>query len=397
MKKIYICLLLTAASASAFCQETFNGNGRTDFGGPVGQGSLEITNDATTFYFKFTKGAADLNDALVIYVDSKTGGFSSTAGFQDNNDGLRTATSGYSSATNKSILTFPTGFLPDYAIAVSKDFAAIFELVNGGPISFNYVGSGNLTPLNTTMAPIYTFTATKAQLGISSGTTFKFLGAYIATSAFRSNEFIGDAGPAANPGFSDYTATGFNTYLGGVLPLQFSNFALRKSASNSVQLSWKTSLEQNVSHFEILRSGNGSAFSSIATVSARNTAVDNLYSITDLSPAKANNYYKILMVDKDGRKSVSEILKINLSSDAAEVLAYQSGNAIKINLSNLDKGNYAVRLSNARGQQVYAGTIVHSGGNTSHTLNIKTTLLPSVYHVTLINNSSRLSSSFIVQ
>ncbi len=397
MKKIYICLLLSAASASAFCQETFNGNGKTGFAGPVGQGSLEITNDASSYTFKFTKGAADLNDALVIYVDSKTGGFSSTAGFQDNNDGLRTATSGYKSATEKSILSFPTGFLPDYAIAFNKDFAAIFELVNGGPISFNYVGSGNLTPLGTTTAPVYNFTATKAQLGITSGSTFKFLGSYIAISAFRANEFIGDAGPADNPGFSDYTATGFNTYLGGVLPLQFSNFALRKSAGNAVQLSWKTSLEQNVSHFEILRSANGVAFTSIATVSARNTAVDNFYTLTDISPAKANNYYKILIVDKDGRKNISEILKMNLSSNAAEMLAYQNGNAVKVNLSNLDKGNYAVRLSNAQGQQVYAGIILHNGGNTSHTLNIKTTLLPSVYHVTLIDNSSRLSSSFIIQ
>ena len=83
MKKIYICLLLSAASASAFCQETFSGNGKTNFGGPVGQGSLEITNDASTYTFKFTKGAADFNDALVLYIDSKTGGFSSTIGFQD--------------------------------------------------------------------------------------------------------------------------------------------------------------------------------------------------------------------------------------------------------------------------------------------------------------------------
>ena len=310
---------------------------------------------------------------------------------------MRRATSGYNSAAEKSILTFPAGFLPDYAIAFDKDFAAIFELVNGGPVSFNYVGSGNLTPLGTTTAPVYNFTATKAQLGVSSGSTFKFLGAYIAISAFRSNEFIGDVGPAANPGFTDYTATTFNTYVGGVLPLQFSNFALKKSAGNAVQLSWKTSLEQNVSHFEILRSANGVSFTSIASVSARNTAIDNLYTVTDLTPAKANNYYKIVMIDKDGSKKISEILKMNLSSDAAEMLAYQNGNAVKVNVSNLDRGSYAVRLSNAQGQQVYSGTILHNGGNTSHTLNIKTTLLPSVYHVILINNSSRLSSSFIVQ
>ncbi len=396
MKKIYISLLFTVASASAFCQETFNGNGRTDFGGAVGQGSLKITNDASTYYFEFTKGAGNFNDALVLYVDSKTGGFSSTAGFLDNGDGLRRASSGYNTATNKSVLTFPTGFLPDYAIAFDQGFAAIFELVNGGPNSFNYVGSGSLTPTGNT-APVFNFTVTRAQLGISSGFTFNFLGAYIATSAFRSNEYIGEAGPASNSGYTDYTATTFVTYFGGVLPLQFSNFSLRKSAGNAVQLSWKTSLEQNVSHFDILRSSDGVLYTAISTLPARNTATENLYSITDISPAKANNYYKILMVDKDGRKKVSEILKINLSNKAAEILAYQSGNTIRVNLSNLDKGNYTVRLSNAQGQQVHAGTILHNGGNTAHSLNIKTVLLPSIYHLTLINNSERLNTSFIVQ
>lgn len=396
MKKIYFSLLLTAVSANAICQETFLGNGKSGFAGPVGGSALTITNDATSFNFLFTKGTGDLNDAVVIYLDTKTGGFSSTAGFQDNNDGLRTATSGYSSASNKSILNFPSGFLPDYAIAFDQGFAAIFELVNGGPVSFNYVGSGNLTPTGAT-APVYTFSATKAQLGLASGSSFKFLASYIATSAYRSNELIGDVGPAANPGFTDYTATTFNTYLGGVLPLQFSNFALRKFAGSSVQLSWKTEQEINVSHFEILKSTDGISFTTLANVAANNRTSENLYTATDLSPAKGNNFYKILIVDKDGRKTNSEILKMNFGSNAAEILAYQSGNVVKVNLSNLEKGNYIVRLSNASGQQVYTGSILHHGGNASHALNLQTTLLPSVYHLTLFNNAFKLSSSFIVQ
>lgn len=397
MKKIYISFLLLAAVAPALCQETFPGNGRTGYGGAVGGGSLNISNDATTINFSFTKGPGDLNDALVLYVDSKSGGFTSTVGFQDNADGLRTATSGYSSATNKSVLTFPAGFEPDYAIAVNQFFAAIFELANGGGGSFIYRGSGNLSPLNTNTAPVYTFSVPKSQLSITTGSSFKFLGSYISTTAFRSNELIGDAGPAASPDQTDYTATTFNTYLGGALPLQFSNFSLRKIAGNNVQLSWKTAQEVNVSHFEILRSADGVSFTSIATIAARNNDIENVYTSTDLTPAKANNYYKIVTVDKDGRKKVSEILKMNLSSDRSEILAYQNGNAVKVNLSNLDKGNYAVRLTNSRGQQVYTGTILHNGGNTTHTLNVKTTLQPSVYHVTLVNNNNKLSAAFIIQ
>ncbi len=396
MKKLYVSLLLSCATIPAFCQETFPGNGKSGFGAAVGAGSLAISSNATTYNFTFTKGAGDFNDALVIYIDSKTGGFSSTVGFQDNGDGLRTATSGYSSSTNKSILTFPAGFLPDYAIAFDQGFAAIFELVNGGAISFNYIGSGNLTPTGNT-APVYSFSVLKTQIGITSDPSFKFLGAYIATSAFRSNEFVGDAGPATNPGFADYTATTFNTFVGGTTPLLFSNFSLKKSAGNAVQLSWNTAQEFNVSHFDIMRSSNGTNYTSIATVAARNTPVANVYTTTDLSPVKGNNFYRIAIVDKDGKKASSEILKMNFNIIAAEIFAFKNGNDVRVNVANLDKGNYAVRLMNAQGQQVYAGTIIHNGGNTSHTLNIKTTLVPAVYHLTLLTNDSRLSSSLIIQ
>ena len=397
MRKLYACLLLLSTTASAFCQETFSGNGKTGFGGTVGAGSITISNNATTYNFTFTRGTGDFTNALVIYIDSKAGGFSSTVGFQDNGDDLRIATAGYNSATQKSILTFPSGFLPDYAIAFDQGFAAIFELVNGGANSFPYRGSGNLTPTGTPTAAVYSFSALKTEIGITSDPSFKFLATYNSITSFRSNEFIGDAGPATNPGWSDYTATTFNTFVSGTAPLQFSNFSLKKSIGNAVQLSWNTAQEFNVSHFDIMRSSNGINYTSIATVAARNTSYSNVYTTTDFNPAKGNNFYAIAIVDKDGKKVSSETLKMNFNTTTAEIFAYKNGNDVRVNVSNLDKGNYAVRLMNAQGQQVYAGTITHNGGNTSHTLNIKTPLMPAVYHLTFLNNDSRLSSSLIIQ
>ncbi len=172
---------------------------------------------------------------------------------------------------------------------------------------------------------------------------------------------------------------------------------MKKSAGNAVQLSWNTAQEFNVSHFDIMRSSNGTNYTSLATVAARNTPVANVYTTTDLSPVKGNNFYRIAIVDKDGKKASSETLKMNFNIIAAEIFAFKNGNDVRVNVANLDKGNYAVRLMNAQGQQVYAGTIIHNGGNTSHTLNIKTTLVPAVYHLTLLTNDSRLSSSLIIR
>ena len=90
MKKFNFFFLCLLATSLTFAQTVFNGNTRSGFGGPVGGGKISITDDATNINFAFTKGTSgDLNDALVIYIDSKAGGFSSTASSTDNGDGLR--------------------------------------------------------------------------------------------------------------------------------------------------------------------------------------------------------------------------------------------------------------------------------------------------------------------
>src|SRR5205807_6405782 len=106
---------------------TYSGNGNSGFGGPIGLGSLTLTDDGTTVSGTVNKGPNGFNDVLVIYIDSQAGGFSDTSGFADGNDGLRKAISGFDGGGNRSLLTFTGGFSPDYAIAL-------------GPASDNFGG-----------------------------------------------------------------------------------------------------------------------------------------------------------------------------------------------------------------------------------------------------------------
>src|SRR6266436_8870831 len=104
-----ICLSVQAA--------TYSGNGNSGFGGPIGLGSLTFTDDGTTVSGTVNKGPNGFNDVLVLYVDSLSGGFTDTSGFADGADGLRRSISGFDGGGNRSLLTMPPGFLPDYAIA----------------------------------------------------------------------------------------------------------------------------------------------------------------------------------------------------------------------------------------------------------------------------------------
>src|SRR5438876_7919273 len=144
--KLLLVLSVSAVSSLTALAATYSGNGNSGFGGPIGLGSLTLTDDGTTVSGTVNKGPNGFNDVLVIYIDSVAGGFSDTSGFADGADGLRKAISGFDGGGNRSLLTFPGGFVPDYAIALgpaSDNFGGLFQLANGGANSLNFLTSVN--------------------------------------------------------------------------------------------------------------------------------------------------------------------------------------------------------------------------------------------------------------
>jgi hypothetical protein len=203
--------LTFAASAT-----TYSGNGNTGFGGPVGQGSLTLTDDGTTISGTFTMGPNTFNNSLVLYIDSVSGGFSDTSGFGDAADGLRRSISGFDGGANRSTLTFASGFSPDYAIALgplNANFGGLWQLASGGANSLNFISSVGLSPTGTGTSPTYTFSFNVSQIGLSpnSGASFQILGTYISDTGFRSTEFIAGDG-SGTQGWNPFTQTSFGTY-----------------------------------------------------------------------------------------------------------------------------------------------------------------------------------------
>jgi hypothetical protein len=204
---IAIAGLTSLASAA-----TYPGNGNTGFGGPIGQGSLSLTDNGTTVSGTLTKGGGGFNDVLVLYIDSVSGGFSDTSSFSDANDGLRKAISGFD-GTNRSTLTFPAGFTADYALALgpsSDNFGGEWQLVSGGNNSLPFVASANLSPTGTNGAASYSFNFTLASIGNPS--SFQVFGTYIANSGYRSDEFIAGNGTGPGQGYNPFVGTSSGAY-----------------------------------------------------------------------------------------------------------------------------------------------------------------------------------------
>jgi hypothetical protein len=392
MKHIYLALF-SLLSFAATAQQTFNGNTRTGFGGAVGTGSIQISTSGNNIIFTFTRGGGPLNDAVVLYIDSKTGGFTSTAGFQDAQDGLRKAISGYQSPTEKSVLTFPSGFVPDYAVAFSQHFAGVWMLVNG--TNHQYVNSGNLTPTGNATAATYTITVDKAWIGITGTPSFGFLGSYISETAYRSNEFIGSTGPTANIEYTDYTATGYNIYS-GPLPVNFANVQAR-TVTNKINVSWTAMQEVNVVKYEIYRAGNNNQFAKIGEVAANNFAGASNYVFEDVAPMKGKNYYKIVSVDRDERTMSTGIVSASFQIvNGFNVVVLPGSGAVQIDVNDLDKGEYSLRIINAAGQVVHQSKLMHQGGDNTVLINAPK-VSKGIYRVTLNGQQQQFSESVMVR
>ncbi|HVM46766.1 MAG TPA: hypothetical protein VMU04_02015 [Candidatus Acidoferrum sp.] len=183
-----ILLLLSAWHARA---DQYHGNGNTGFGGAIGNGTLTLSDDGTNISGTLTVGGS-MNDVLVLYLQTGPSGFADTSGFNDQSAPCCQAISGVSTS-GRSLLTFASGFQPNYAIALAPAAAGtggLWQLANGGSNSLVYMGSVSLAPLDNS-GP-FTFNFPAALIGMIPGvrSTIQVFGTYLSTNGSRCTEAI---------------------------------------------------------------------------------------------------------------------------------------------------------------------------------------------------------------
>jgi hypothetical protein len=118
--------------------------------------------------------------------------------------------------------------------------------------------------------------------------------------------------PTGVTGTVTYSATAATLNIVSVLPLMLVEFS-GEAKNDKAVLKWKTAEEENTAVFEIERSADGVSFMKIGTVTAIGSGAHS-YSFTDETPPAGNNYYRLKMVDKDGKftNSKSVLLKFEV-------------------------------------------------------------------------------------
>ncbi len=182
----------------------------------------------------------------------------------------------------------------------------------------------------------------------------------------------------------------------GALPVTFT--AVKAYQKNQgIQVEWNTQNEANMDHYEVERSADAVQFTKLGTVTASGNASNN-YNWLDAAPANGSNYYRIRSLERSGRAAYSRTLKVDMGKVCISISAYPNpivGGSFSLQMNNLAKGSYALRITNAMGQEAFRKAIEHRGGFATQTIQLDNRLTNGTYQLELEGNGTRLMLKLI--
>jgi hypothetical protein len=141
------------------------------------------------------------------------------------------------------------------------------------------------------------------------------------------------------------------------LPLTLLSFTAEKQNDKAL-LNWLVTAETNVSFYEVQRSTNATNFVAIGKVEAVvNANINNSYSYIDTLAVSHSEivYYRLRMVDRDGKFGYSPVRYISFADDQNKLVQVSPNpvtNMAIIRFGPVTEGSYEVTIFNAEGKRM---------------------------------------------
>ncbi len=136
------------------------------------------------------------------------------------------------------------------------------------------------------------------------------------------------------------------------LPVKLINFSAQ-AKTEIVRLSWTTAEESDMDRFEVQRSANGTEFSSFGTIICTNQRTVTAYAFNDYAPLQGISYYRLKILEKDGKTSYSKIVTVQQNIENATTLypsPWKKGSAL--NIRNAGNEKLSIQFYNYTGELV---------------------------------------------
>jgi ELWxxDGT repeat protein len=184
-----------------------------------------------------------------------------------------------------------------------------------------------------------------------------------------------------------------------LLPLNLLNFTAAYNGK-TVDLNWSTATETNTKNFVIQRSYDAAHFDNIGTVAAAGNSDRQVdYHYTDGSALSGGSkiYYRLQMVDNDGKFSYSKVALVTLLPNGSMIVVYP--NPVKDQLyivSNASVTKADVRITDQSGKVVYQKQFENIQAGVINKINVAP-LAKGVYYLQFNSETGKQSITFVKQ
>jgi len=184
---------------------------------------------------------------------------------------------------------------------------------------------------------------------------------------------------------------GLARYTMSALPLKLIHFSANKNGENNL-LQWQTAQEINVDRIEIERSQDGRDYSTIGKINAGSSK----YNFTDNKPFKGINYYRLKMVDKDGKMEYSPVRTIN-NSDNFYVSVYPlpAKDRLNIQIQSNKTEKAEISVTDISGKTLITKSVSLAEGLNNSVINVQS-LTNGVYFLKIVTPQKTETRKIVV-
>ena len=175
--------------------------------------------------------------------------------------------------------------------------------------------------------------------------------------------------------------------------VSFVDLLAQKTSENAVQLSWESSLEEGVSHYEIQRT-NTFMYTTIQSIDATNATT---YNFLDTAPLEGDNIYRIKAVRTDGAYEFSNPTYINFSKTLPYVFyPNPTGEAVYLELDAAFANKIRVQLHDISGRLIMTKEWDAQVGQKFQERIDLTRFANGVYHAKVFNGTTEIQQKLLV-
>jgi len=290
----------------------------------------------------------------------------------------------------------PTGLTANFGQGKTFLFQALQGgtlngIADGGNVAGSYTNTQEGTGTNgsspITVDKTFSFTVPSAQIGIGNASyTFSALAIDAANTSGNANN---------TSGFGGNMDASFTT-----LPVTLVNFSGREDGG-TIDLKWTTTNELNNLRFDVQRSADGVAFTTIGEVAGQgSTNVAQSYTFTDAKPNAGNNFYRLNQIDIDGHSTYSKVIAFRTNTTTANVQVFPTVFTDNLNLTVHTPGSdeLVIRLIDPNGRLIQLYRQVTSAGTNSFSLSAGLEhLAPGTYVLSVAGRNITFTQQVIKQ